>query len=345
MRTTDSVENMYPPSYGSHASSSLSLGSSSGFQKNLNIIGPKVNSKENVSMYSSLPMVFPLTKYDDLKHHSHNRSDDRLVMSYTHQEKIDNSYQKSLVQPKVSYGSHFYTPSRGRRVPERKKKELCDQTKQTQLHLSLVRSSSDGLKRSPMENNVLDGIPSLPSNSAESRTVDPSSLEGEPLQSGDEKILQTNDPAIALSSQSSVHDLDGSLVNNSSFSHEFDFPSPPPIPSDCHADSACSSLEVQSERTSDMEAKVSPERNEGIGNVCFGNDSQSATVVDESNSKPSAPEDSVSSDKDENILSKDQKNGRSRKSLKKLSDVFGPEFITVSGLQLQEKKVNSSSLP
>lgn len=160
MQGTGSIENLYPPSYGSRGSSSLSLNSSGCYQRSFDT----VNSRE--SMYSSLPVVFtPMTQEFGTKH---NLSDDRL----SYHQVSDNNHRRCFpTEPKICYGSHFYTPSRRRRLAEKKLKGIM--RKQARLHPSFHRSSSDGKSHSILttdySNSVtndcslpIDDTPSLP---------------------------------------------------------------------------------------------------------------------------------------------------------------------------------------
>lgn len=352
MRGTGSVENLYPPSYGSRGSSSLSLGSSGGYQKPFAASAPKVNNRENASMYSSLPIIFS-PKHELTKHHS----DNHLALSCNRQKcgrsKCDG--KQFTNEPKFSYGSHFYTPSRKRRFTERKVKgnKITDKRKQT---LHLFRSSSDGKKKpflvhdSDMFLNAHDENsppPKLP------KAVDASSESSCP-----ESLLQSNGNACSTNSSanSTFVDLESDTIIqkpplNDTSDEEFIFPSPPPLPStdnskeysspiEKHTETVittsevASSLSNSSERSSAQDAvRVSPSKTDRIK---VGN----AATADESAEQSLRSEVSKCDSKDPEQELNVQTNHSKNTSLKKLSDVFGPEFISMSGLQT-EKKVTS----
>lgn len=261
MKGTGSIENLYPPSYGSRASSSLSLGSSSGYQRSFNLTAQKTNSRESFNMYSSLPMVFPPTSqtYDTgKKHGAHNLSDDRLTSLYQHGKTAVSSHLKSATRqvPVEHYGTHFYTPSRRRKPAEKKSKgnNMSDLNKPMQPHLVLFRSSSDGKNNSnstftaTSEYNSItamnleaDDMPYLPpkwtiksaSDSDAEISIAPSDQESEPL-----AVQQQNDLHFQESANSKL-DYSNTIVStlpksgsnqcDGSFD-DFNFPNPPPVP-------------------------------------------------------------------------------------------------------------------
>lgn len=398
MRGTGSIENLYPPSYGSRGSSSLSLSSSGGYQRSFSVNAPGIN-RESVKMYSSLPMVFsPTTLHDtsSIRQCAHNHSDDRLALTCSHQDKHGRQFP---MEAKFGNGSHFYTPLRGRRLTERKIKG-SNQRKQMQLHVSMFRSSSDGQRKSqpvfdsdPLMNTptlLIDDMPPLPPKSADvialetkpqsSDTVssEESSVKHQNMPQQDSIVAASFDCSVAVSSEekSSVkHEYDGSVppqdissVLNASFdysaadtslmsesidshSNDFKFPSPPP-PSSQIADDAedCKlSDERQSEGSilateSSTNAQIFLPEN---GNIMS---TKEDILPDYSMDKNLELSDSVNStlkcevlqEKDDIINLTSNAVTHSKASMKKLSSVFGPEFIAMNGLQ-QERKVRNIS--
>jgi hypothetical protein len=149
-----------------------------------------------------------------------NYSDDRLVCS--HQE---TQLRQIPVESKLGYGSHLYTPQRGRRqAAERVKKGSNGQRKQTQLSVSLFRSSSDGQRKSRLAPEstllntpdlLLDDIPPLPP-----KLDDATRIETESELSHTEKIepAQDCDGLDHLGAVEAVDHQDDKDVNGSSHS-------------------------------------------------------------------------------------------------------------------------------
>lgn len=310
-------------------------------------------------------MVF--TSHDvGIKKHAHNHSDDRLAPSCSRQESnyLKSDGKQHPTETKLGYGSHFYTPLRGRRV-ERKTKGN-NQRKQTQLHLSLFRSSSDGKKKSLLESDpfmntpslLTDDIPPLPPKSVDVTALITTNSEISSLSSEGECLQGGNLPTQLETSSALDSSFDYSIPNTSlrsdSHTNEFDFPSPPPLPvpgGDCF-DAQESLNQKQSEEitvakdTSNPNAAILFERHGSFDKVAPISDEPLVAEDTKLSSCSTLKCDSeeMLNDHEATLISEPiTPSGPSivphrSSSLKKLSDVFGPEFIAINGLQ-QEKKV------
>lgn len=377
MRGTGSIENLYPPSYGSRGSSSLSLSSSGGYQRSFSVNTPGINGREGVEMYSSLPMVFsPTTLHDTSSKCAYNHSDDRLALTYSHQEKHGRPLPMEV---KFGYGSHFYTPLRGRRLAERKKKG-SNQRKKVQHHVSMFRSSSDGQKKpasdsDPLMNTptlLIDDIPPLPPKLADvialetksdtissessikhqsgnlpqqdstlAASFDYSSSEGESLAKHESDGNVPQDVKSILTASFDYSAADTSLMSelDDSHSNDFNFPSPANFNEDCKL----SSHENQSVMAIESSTKTEiflPEN----GNILSTEQASMDTLPMDRNLELSESVNSglkckeMLQKKNDGVNMMSNAVTHSKASMKKLGNVFGPEFIAMNGLQ-EERKV------
>lgn len=294
MKGTGSVENLYPPSYGSRASSSLSLGSTE-----RNWFGtPKVNSQENVNIYSSLPVIFPMQHCDAGA--KQNLSDDRLTKSCSQRDRTE----QSLFPVERSYGSHLYTPSRRRR-PIDKQIKIQNQRNPLQLQGTLFRSSSDGYKSSALHPLVttkgvkVEHIPALSMKSDSKQSFCCS-------ESGASAKIEIDTPETLGSDNSKPMPLDGlgtSLISPDNVH--------PPLTTAFPLTNSTEVCESQSEHDkSENEVKTENPSTENVETQWPLSEHQ-------------------------RIKSKfmDAKGETTDCSLKKLSSLLGPEFSTMSGVQ------------
>ena len=179
MHPTGSVEQLYSPSYGSRASSSLSLNSSGN------------RSDLNVSFHSSLPMVY-CSSQERLGSKSNSRrvprpkwsSHDRLLSPLlpTDIETLASRGKSQLPAEQAAthrqYHSHLYTPKRTRKTEAGKLPAIAVNVERSASFNSpgFYRSSSDGFTKDTMKektlavqqppvtmnNLTLDDMPALP---------------------------------------------------------------------------------------------------------------------------------------------------------------------------------------
>lgn len=321
-----SIENLYPPSYGSRESSSLSLGSS-GCQRNFTVNTPKINSGEN--MYSSLPMIFPATVQD--------QSDDHLTAVY-HQNAKDEKRKTTALYRSSSDGKKKYVSSSctNSNVPTNIQFDDMPplQPKLVDLPLS---SEVPTYGETPNQN-----VPTSVSNS-----------------SSEQEIFGNQDVAPMSTT------LDSGENNMSS--EEFNFPSPPPVPLTLFsAKSDKKSAEfIQEKDTSIPKTNASCSTPELITETLENCSSAYENIVSEveekrvpqedatksfpenkeMNSLSMQPHSDLSGDKKmdserllEEITPADQsKVVHTKSSLKKLSNMFGPEFVIMSGQQTDRR--------
>ena len=333
LQGTGSIENLYPPSYGSRGSSSLSLNSSGCYQRSFDT----VNSRE--SMYSSLPVVFtPMAQEFGTKH---NLSDDRL--SY-HQ--VNENYHRRFfpAEPKICYGSHFYTPSRRRRLAEKKLKGIM--RKQVRLHLSFHRSSSDGKKHSILttDNSVsndrsqlIDGMPPLPPTLTDNVVLDGAAF------NDSEQLSQQKMPASYSFAEIKIPDISlNSTCSKASEDVNFSCPS---------ISSACDLVHSKALGTSDTKCTDNYETTETTDSFSEKVDNQNESTSDHATTLPQESqivleENKSYSDVDSNGLheTKSSDQGKEKRSLRKLSNVLGPEFVIMSGVQVSQTELKVSQI-
>lgn len=344
MKGNNSIENLYPPSYGSRASSSLSLGSSGVYNRSL----PSTKlHPDSPNMYSSLPMVFHATSQD------RRASQDRLAPNDLSNDRTNHLSSKQTGQKRF-YGPHFYTPSR-------RKKQNVSPLKNSGLQdgempvcgAALFRSSSDGKAQKS---------PSDPRSLMNTHTLKLDDMP--PLGPGHETTLTFDDSNSEVSFSAGVSESTPARQenmksdNNSSFEYsevvistktddddngDFSFPSLPPVPSaddEQHIEDSAESVEfAESKKDFVVSEDLSP---------VLESDLQSESILEDN--KPSkknhqaTPTQETRTEKTAFLPEKQNNISLVRESytgsVAKLGKMFGPEFKTLRGLHAGEKKVS-----
>ena len=380
MKGTGSFENLYPPSYGSRASSSLSLGSSGAYHRSFssNIARPH---PESPNMYSSLPIVFHSTSHDGrAKLNAISPSEEKIVP-------FDDWNNQLLSNRQPGNGSHFYTPSRRKKQTERKLK-IQDQKNQAPED-TFFRSSSDGKANeisSALANThtiQLDDMPPLVPSFETALAFDDSNSEvsltpgGTP---GGTPRGSERDASRLCETSFEYSELVVSAAKTDD-GEDFDFPSPPPIPPQVDSPeqeietpaTTASTESYQYEKSAEAstfmetvptEAVESAELCEAdrVANSEEPSSPQEHSQLGETDCIRVGTQDPVDSKADEANLSAEELdtakintveepsestaiNDIYRGSVGKLSKMLGPEFNTLSGFHAGEKKVKYSKVP
>lgn len=296
-----------------------------------------MNSRDSINMYSSLPMVFPAMSHCNdtaigAKRCSQNQSDDRLT-SFCQQDLQKLTARQISIEPKVSYGSHLYTPSRRRKVVDKKFRVY----EASQRQVTLFRSSSDGQKKQVnLITEFADMLPvKLKSDCDATFNYEPPPIKlPENLQKEEDNSSHDESKPIVADLDTSPkdevnHSIDGAVDSN--------FPGPLPIPvtrdqlvvhKGCSASCRqCNVCKLEGQTLSDIEGEC-------VSAVSTDNGNVSLDAQPLHKSKDDFENDGVIS---EQLQESNQSTTvQSRMSLQKLSKLFGPEFSAVSGVQIEK---------
>ncbi len=372
MKRASSIENLYPPSYGSRASSSLSMGSSSVYHQSFSSNAAKPHP-DSPNMYSSLPVVFRLTSYDKNTRPTPNSvgsSEEKFVASDSL-----NDRNNWLLSDELSghRRPHYCTPSR-RKKQERILKNIQAQ-KSPVLDRALFRSSSDGFKKKIFGNSKslmnthtmqLDDMPPLVPSFETAVAFDDSNSEASltPIASEKASAKQIEsfqgESSFEYSEPVSSQILTKSDLTCVDDAEDFNFPSPPPIPATQPSETPTSieSSPPPIPATQSSEAPTSIESSQEQIKVCQAGEEQ-GTVQEEGLPKAEMggiiTRDSEEEQQDENrqldslktdVVQEElpckssEANEIYRGSVGKLSRMFGPEFNTLSGFHVGDKKAS-----
>ena len=342
LKRNNSVENLYPPSYGSRASSSLSLGSSGVCNRSL----PSTRLySESPTMYSSLPMVFRATSQDS--HSGKQISQDRLVTNDLSNNRTNHLMSSKQTGQRRFYGPHFYTPSRRKKqnVSPLKNSNLQD----GEMPASLFRSSSDGkAKQMPNDSRLLmnthtlklDDMPPLGPCRESTPTFDDSNSEAS-FSAGISESTPARQESLKCADNSSFEYSEMAIPtkDDDDGNEDFSFPSLPPV-SPSVEDEA--SIEDTAELREFEESYVASEE---LGPV-QETDLQSKSSLNDSKPSKNNHQDTSMQETNEAFLQQEKQNTISlvRESYSgsaiKLGKMFGPEFKTLKGLHAGEKRVS-----
>lgn len=205
--------------------------------------GGLIKAHSSEDMYSSLPTVS--SNIDQLQSPEKSPSHDNLTVSL----------EGSSAQKQLSYGNHLYTPSRKRPANKGSNKAHLQKTSKES---PLTRSSSDGKRKyyptgetvlhtQNLEINDMPPLPpkldsqeslaSSPESPASQQTLPPRPSNEPPMLTPFEVEASLDAPQVTSVVDSSFDDhslgqgMRSDIINSSNLSEEFNFPSPPPIPS------------------------------------------------------------------------------------------------------------------
>lgn len=227
MKEISGVENLYPLSYESRASSSLSLGSVGVYHQSFSSTTARPHP-DSPNMYSSLPVVFrSASRNAGLQLSGRvSSSKENGMLSEDCNNQLLSSRQTGY---KCLYGSHFYTPSR------RKK-----QTERIQDADPLFRSSSDGRTREvssllmTTHSLLLHDMPTLAPSGETAVAFHDSNSEVSLTPCGSERDAASKQCEITFdySEPASSQLVAKPDAESGDDGDDFNFPSPPAIPSE-----------------------------------------------------------------------------------------------------------------